>query len=319
MVGAELSSLLVRSRECDQAGDIEGAESVGTSLLRVGASDPAAASSFMSLDMAPSPSMAALLRTLSSLRTTARQRLSTTVEEENRTNEYFNDVQTREEKAGKECLSLQQQLGAERRERARQSAAMAEAEARARAELDGVETHAALTARALAAQKSQQVEAEAEAFNTEEGNLVREAARLLEELSEVQQSNREAESKLRKRKTKAEDEVVQWLAEYDKDMGAKEAVLVEERMVYDRVVRQLREYDEHYAQLRAEAEAREAGELAEEIERKEREAHEIRLDRAAATIQNVWRAYKKSIAPKKEKKGKGKGKGKGKKGKKGKK
>ena len=112
---------------------------------------------------------------------------------------------------------------------------------------------------------------------------------------------------------------MQWLAEYDKDMGAKEAVLVEERMVYDRVVRQLREYDEHYAQLRAEAEAREARELAEEIERKEREAHEIRLDRAAATIQNVWRAYKKSIAPKKEKKGKGKGKGKGKKGKKGKK
>ena len=145
--------------------------------MRVAASDPAVASSFMSLDMAPSPSMAALLRTLSSLRTTARQRLSTTVEEENRTNEYFNDVQTREEKAGKECLSLQQQLGAERRERARQSAAMAEAEARARAELDGVETHAALTARALAAQKSQQVEAEAEAFNTEEGNLVREAAR----------------------------------------------------------------------------------------------------------------------------------------------
>ena len=82
--------------------------------------------------------------------------------------EYFNEVQAREENAGKERHNLKQQLSSERRERARQAGSMAEAEARARAEFDGVETHAAMTDRALGSQKARQMEAEASSFAEEE-------------------------------------------------------------------------------------------------------------------------------------------------------
>ena len=58
--------------------------------------------------------------TLKKLRDKFNKRLSTTVQEENSNRDHFEEVQRREEKAGKEKLSLEQQLGLEKKERRRQ-------------------------------------------------------------------------------------------------------------------------------------------------------------------------------------------------------
>ena len=66
--------------------------------------------------------------TLRKLRDKFNKRLSTTVEEENSNRDHFEEVQRREEKAGKEKLSLEQQLGLEKKERRRQMQVGARAE-----------------------------------------------------------------------------------------------------------------------------------------------------------------------------------------------
>ena len=59
---------------------------------------------------------------------------------------------------------------------------------------------------------------------------------------------------------KAEGEVRNWLAEYDKEMGFKQKMLKEE-LQYNEVRKQLEQYERHYMALQAEAEAAAAAEL----------------------------------------------------------
>ncbi len=81
-----------------------------------------------------------------------------------------------------------------------------------------------------------------------------------------------------------------WLAEYDKDMGAKEKTLQEELALHADVTRQLKEYEMHYKALREEAE-RDA-EMKKKRETKERAKKIVFTQQEAASyIQKMWKKH----------------------------
>lgn len=63
--------------------------------------------------------------------------------------------------------------------------------------------------------------------------------KLRTELETSSKAHKEEETSWRKRRNKAEGEVGNWISEYDKDMGAREAVLDEERAAYADLSRRL--------------------------------------------------------------------------------
>ena len=75
-----------------------------------------------------------------------------------------------------------------------------------------------------------EVHADAEAFAAKHEQLGADLDSLRKQLVEVQAENREEELLLRKKTMKAEGEVRNWVAEYDKDMSFKQKTLKEEQL-----------------------------------------------------------------------------------------
>lgn len=269
---------------------------------------PDAAASLATLNLRPSKSMQQLLLTLEQYRASAYKNLTTTVEDENSYSEYFRNVCLREEKAGNERSSIESQLKLERRERTKQLASVNEMVARSRAEYKRIKAATKHTEDELKKRAAGTKEANDKAFEDSHGRLVLEIKKLEEELVNVQKENKAAEMLVRKKKFKSEQEVQNWLSEYDKDMGAKEKAYQDERVVYMEVRKQLKQYDEHYKVLRKEAEAAEAEKRRVQDEADKEAEHQRKLDEAARAIQMSWKLHKEQVeaAAKAEKKKGGK-------------
>eukprot|EP00239_Pterosperma_sp_CCMP1384_P001016 CAMPEP_0197852814 /NCGR_PEP_ID=MMETSP1438-20131217/21474_1 /TAXON_ID=1461541 /ORGANISM="Pterosperma sp., Strain CCMP1384" /LENGTH=359 /DNA_ID=CAMNT_0043467007 /DNA_START=334 /DNA_END=1410 /DNA_ORIENTATION=+ len=257
-----------------------------------------------------------LISTLEKVKASTFKRLTTTVEEENSERDHFEEVCKREERAGKEKQSLEQQLRVERRERSKQVNHMNDMENRARSELEQIRATSIHVNKTLEQDAQATYESDLQAFQERDAFLQQEVAKLKQELKEVQTENRDDEAHLHKKKTKSEQEVGNWLTEYDKDMFSKEKALQDEKAVYEEVKQQLQEYEEAYRVLREEAEAAAEKERKKAEEKARLAERQEKMDKAAGTIQKAWKVHKEGAnaaaaeTAGKGKKGKGGGKGK---------
>ena len=243
------------------------------------------------------------------LKAIVQRKLATTVEEEASTRAHFEEVRQREEKAAKERQALEQQLRLERKEREKQLAQANEREARANYELEALRASTDARLKALEEEAGYQRASDKASFEEREAALIKEVEQLTKELEDLSKNDRDEEAVLRKKKNKSEQEVSTWIELYDKDMGSREKGYQEEKGVYTELQKQLKEYEDHYEQLRLEAE-----EAAAEVKRRQQAAEEEEkrqqaLDDAALKIQGTWRLHKQAkeqeaAAAKKKKGGK---------------
>lgn len=238
----------------------------------------------------------------------ARRRLTTTLEEENGRKAQFDLAVDRERKAAKELQTLERQLASERADRAAVSASLTAAEARARRDLAQATTSHEVVMAELKERKAQGDAASTASFQERFTALQAEVTRLRNELEASSRTHREEEVLWRKKRNKAEQEVANWVSEYDKDMGAREAVLDEERAAYAELSKKLAST---LAQVQLLKEKRTAHDKAEQEHTRAVFALAQRQrikERAAATIQTAWKAHQatKPKPPKEEKGGKGK-------------
>ncbi|KFO23588.1 IQ domain-containing protein D [Fukomys damarensis] len=125
--------------------------------------------------------------------------------------------------------------------------------------------------------------------------------------------NREAEQALRKKKYKVETEIENWIQKYDTEMSEKQEEFEDLRTVHKEEKQQLEELRrrhqvlvEEFSQIQAEREVSSQKRL-------EAEREMLRMVRAAALIQAVWKGYLvRSMLRSKKKRGRGKSTGKGK-------
>ncbi|KAK3233691.1 hypothetical protein CYMTET_56025 [Cymbomonas tetramitiformis] len=316
VVGPELAGELMDHRTATSKVAIEGSEvltSNTNSVCRTLRKNPHLESKLAQLfHDSRSQGMLNFIHTLEKVKTTTYKRLTTTVEEENSERDHFEEVCKREEKAGKERQSLEQQLRVERRERQKQLNHMTEMENRSITELEQIKATSVHVAKRLEEDAEATRESDKTTFQERDGKLVTEVTKLKGDLTNVQGKNRDDEGLLRKKKTKSEQEVGNWLTEYDKDMFSKEKALQEEKAVYEEVKQQLGEYEEEYRKLRDEAEAAAEKERKKAEEKARIEERQRKMDQAAVTIQKAWRTHSTTTGKGAEDTGKGK---KGKKGK----
>eukprot|EP00238_Polyblepharides_amylifera_P010836 CAMPEP_0196587282 /NCGR_PEP_ID=MMETSP1081-20130531/57000_1 /TAXON_ID=36882 /ORGANISM="Pyramimonas amylifera, Strain CCMP720" /LENGTH=362 /DNA_ID=CAMNT_0041909425 /DNA_START=137 /DNA_END=1225 /DNA_ORIENTATION=- len=243
--------------------------------------------------------------------------LTTTMEEENSEKDHFEEVCRREEKAGKERQTLEQQLRVERRERSKQVNYMMGMESRATSELEQLRSTSVKMITSLQTDAKSTLESDLQAYQERDVFLKAEVDKLRAELAMVEAENRDEEMHLRKKKTKSEQDVDGCLALYDSEMSQKEKAFQEELAVYEEVKSTLSEDEAAWRELRAEADAAEEKAKKKADERARRDEKEKRVNKAASVIQKAWRDLHNSKPPGgedtgKKKKGKGKG-GKGKK------
>ena len=157
---------------------------------------------------------------------------------------------------------------------------------------------------------------------TNDAKLHQDAKKTLEEtigqlrkkLNDNLTAHRESELQLRKRKFKVENELENWIREYDNDMGERQEEMEEVQKVYDTQKSQLEELEERFKTLEEEYnQVMENRRIAKE----KREQAELQLRamvKAATMLQALWRSFKcRKMLKQKQKKGK-KGKKSGKKG-----
>eukprot|EP00232_Nephroselmis_pyriformis_P022296 CAMPEP_0182866424 /NCGR_PEP_ID=MMETSP0034_2-20130328/8197_1 /TAXON_ID=156128 /ORGANISM="Nephroselmis pyriformis, Strain CCMP717" /LENGTH=341 /DNA_ID=CAMNT_0024998751 /DNA_START=201 /DNA_END=1222 /DNA_ORIENTATION=+ len=301
VLGPEVGHVLIQHRNAAEASKgyvtYEPLAQTTLHVTRLLKANPAAAAKIETLQTERSPATIYLSATLKKLRDKFNKRLSTTVEEENSNRDHFEEVQRREEKAGKEKLSLEQQLGLEKKERRRQMQLMNDQEKRATDELATIKETTDETLKQLEGQAKYTKDMDLQSFSEREVFLTSEVAKLRMELDRVQKEHREEEAVWRKKKTKAENEVGEALKKYDDEMGEKQQQLQDVQAMYANVQLELKEYEEGHRKLKEESDAFTA---------KEREANaaiqaeldkQQKFDEAASLIQNLWKQHKTESAP----------------------
>eukprot|EP00118_Oscarella_pearsei_P018018 m.182076 g.182076 ORF g.182076 m.182076 type:complete len:467 (+) comp39285_c0_seq13:668-2068(+) len=255
-----------------------------------------------------------LLDLLAELKSSLKERLATSKQEENDRGEYLNHVSKREEKAQAEIQKLEEELDEAISKRQKE---ISEKEAIARKLENDL-----YTVQKTSQENDHRVLAEAEkietgdlkAHETKRTKLEQELARLKKTLADNRLAHRESELNLRKRKFKVENELENWIREYDNDMSERQDELEGVQLVYDEEKVQLNELEERFSTLEIEydrvvEEKRIAKQKAEEAQREME-----KMIRAATMLQSLWRSFKCRKMLKQKQKGKKKGKKSGKKG-----
>jgi len=254
----------------------------------------------------PSAAFVAHFSLMEKLRKVTYSKMVTTVEEEESQKTHFEEVLKREEKADKEKHSLEQQLRVERDERSKQMSLVTEMEQRAQEDVESIEQASKQDRDILEREVTETKALDSKHFEQDQTMLNSELQKLKTELIKVEEKNRDSEATLRKKKNKSEQEVSNWLTEYDKDMTSKKDSYEEELAVFNQVKKQMEEYKEHCDELVKEREAYEA--VQNEIAQKKAAAAVLLAmeNKAALYIQGKWRAHneKTKASKKKAKKGK---------------
>eukprot|EP00241_Pyramimonas_parkeae_P005339 CAMPEP_0114239084 /NCGR_PEP_ID=MMETSP0058-20121206/8262_1 /TAXON_ID=36894 /ORGANISM="Pyramimonas parkeae, CCMP726" /LENGTH=357 /DNA_ID=CAMNT_0001351223 /DNA_START=139 /DNA_END=1212 /DNA_ORIENTATION=+ len=314
VVGRELSSLLGEHRLGAARVQAEGQTALAASTLSICRAMRKNANLEQQLATLfheeRSMGMMELIAILEKVRARTQKSLTTTMEEENSEKDHFEEVCRREEKAGKERQTLEQQLRVERRERSKQVNYMTGMETRANSDLDQIKSTSVRMVAELQSETKASKEADKTSFVERETFLMAEVEKLRAELLQIEKVNREEEVALRSKKTKKEQEVLITLGEYDSDMSTKEKAYQDEKAVYEEVKQQLAEMEIAYKELQEEAEVAAEKNRKHQEEKARHEEKEQRLNRAACTIQRMWRSHNTVKGGKKEddgKKKKGKG------------
>lgn len=247
-----------------------------------------------SLDDPPQADVASLAGLFAALRSAGeftRRRLTTTLEEENGRKAQFDLAVDRERKAAKELQTLERQLASERKDRTAVVASLTAAEARARRDLaQATDSHATATAD-LRQRKAEGDEAAGAGFRARHAALQAEVARLRTELEASSRAHREEETSWRKKRTKAEQEVANWLSEYDKDMTSREVVLDKERAAFAELSGKLASTLQQANALKEARIPHEKGEQ-ERLRALFARAQKERIaERAAKAIQTAWKTH----------------------------
>ncbi|KAG7481077.1 hypothetical protein MATL_G00062950 [Megalops atlanticus] len=144
-------------------------------------------------------------------------------------------------------------------------------------------------------------------------HMQQEANQLHGQFNNLIAENREVEMTLRKKKSKVETEIENWVQKYDTDMEEKQTELEELSTFYTQETEELQDLEEHYAVLELEYnQIMEERRLAQE-QREEEERELVIMHHNAVVIQAYWRGFKVRKAMKSKSKGKKGKKGKGKK------
>mmetsp|Transcript_7603 Transcript_7603/g.13085 ORF Transcript_7603/g.13085 Transcript_7603/m.13085 type:complete len:364 (-) Transcript_7603:224-1315(-) len=313
--GREFSSILVSHRNASTKVQIKGHECLGPTTLSICRTMKQNPQIEPQLDHVfgeeRSHGITELINILIAVKDRTYKRLTTTMEEENSEQDHFEEVCRREERAGKERQTLEQQLQLDRRERSKQVNHILDLEARSKSERELISSTSSQMATDLETSSKNTTSMDVTTFKERETFLRAEVDKLKLERETVEKDNREEELHLRSKKNKKTTEVEELLKVYDSEMSAKETAYQEEKKKYEELKENLARCEREFGELQEQA--KEAREHMEKLrEEKERKAErEKKMRDAAIIIQRAWRAHKSSGPAKKEDAG-------GKKGKKGK-
>lgn len=226
------------------------------------------------------------------------KRLDTTLEEENGRKAQFESAVDRERKAAKELQTLERQLAGEHADRVAIVGNLNAAESRAMRDLKLARSSYDRESSNMAQNASDEQQASSDTFSARRAALEAEVTRLRAELDTSSKAHRDEESGLRKKRTKAEQEVANWVAEYDKDMGAREALLQEERGAAGEVAARLAAMVESVTTLKQARLLFDLMERERSLKEFSRKMKTKARERAARTIQTAWRAHRPPAKPK---------------------
>lgn len=255
------------------------------------------------------------LHTFAELKSQTFLRLSTSVEEEKSKEDWFLEISAREERASQTLRQLQKEIRAEKAERERQVSARNEQIQKLRDELEEIKTTTVNEVKALEADTKAQEEADKAASVTRDTALREEMERLQLQIKQQKAEHKEKEETLRKKKTKNESEVENWIGKYDVDMEDKEKEITGLRAVYEEDRKEMMRLEDYFTKLQIEREAQLAVERKKAEEQARQNAQTVTLAKAAVMLQKMWRGKMGRRDLERKRSGsRGKGKGKGDKG-----
>eukprot|EP00976_Prorocentrum_cordatum_P016790 337800-Prorocentrum_minimum.AAC.2 len=310
VVGPDLTSLLLQHRNAATKVQMEGHDCLQPTTLSfcrmLKKNPPLEAQLEQLFSDERSQGTMELIAILTAVKDRTYRRLTTTMEEENSERDHFEEVCRREERAGKERQTLEQQLHIERRERSKQINHVLDLEARARNERKTITTTSVDQSKDLEDRSKKTMKLDLDSFSERETFLKAEVEKLKLERDTVVKENREEELMLRSKRNKKTTEVEELLKVYDEEMSTKETAYQEEKRKYEELKENLARCEREFGELQEQAkEAREAMEKSKE--EKERKAEREKKQReAAVVIQRAWRSHKAATSGKKDEGKKGK-------------
>jgi chromosome segregation ATPase len=255
-----------------------------------------------------------LIDLLNELRRYGKEKLATSKQEEEDRETVLTELLHREEKAMTEIKRLEEELNAAVQKKEEQVNEKKGIIKGLETELQLVKKSSEENDRRVSAEASKLETNERKSHETRKSNFELEIVQLKKKLADNQVVHRESELQLRKRKFKVENELENWIREYDNDMGERQDEIEQVQKVYDEQKTQLEELEERFKTLEEEynqvvEDRRIAKEKKDEAEREFNA-----MVRAAIMLQSLWRSYRcRKMLKQKQKKGK-KGKKSGKKG-----
>eukprot|EP00741_Cyanophora_paradoxa_P015114 tig00020848_g14585.t1 len=263
--------------------------------------------------------LVSFINTLTELKSVTYAKLLTSAEEEKQKQDMLADMIAREKKATAEMKQLQKELAYEKRERERAVRARDEQINKLNDERRDIELTKERETRKLESETKARNDAALNAFRDKQKAMSEEIAAMTAKLHADLAEHRDNEDGLRKRKFKAEQEVVEWISKFDSDMTDLQNKIDSLTEQYEHEKKELAFYEEYHEKKLAEEAAREAiRRKLEEEERLKMRVFEF-LNLSSSRIQAAWKAHKQHRLYKERKaaggggkKGKGKGKSKGK-------
>eukprot|EP00892_Ulva_mutabilis_P009166 jgi/Ulvmu1/6621/UM003_0258.1 len=256
-------------------------------------------------------SMLHVINLFKELRDVAHKRLTTTVEEDRRAQEHFEDVKLREEKAMSEQQQLQQKLKLDRIQWQKQAHLVRAQEEALVTNLNAMRTSHAATLHQLRSENQSLQQAFDAEYEEARTRLLADVAALEAELAGMHAAHGEAEEATRKRKKKAEQEVDMAVREYDAEIVERHAEVEREEAALQGLQARMAVLSEELQSMQSARHAHEEDLARQERERQRALVAAFTRNRASRVIQKAWAAY--LVAKKKAASSKGKEKGKGKK------
>ncbi|RKP00282.1 hypothetical protein CXG81DRAFT_27006 [Caulochytrium protostelioides] len=277
---------------------------------------PHAARKLAYLNLAVSPAMEEMERCHATMKALIQTQLSTSYEDDRQRQKQLTGIIAKERKRAEEIKALTEQLVLAQNQR---DSELHQQDTTIRALKEELKTMTARneeTTKRLMMRSKHKEDADQHLSSETETAIQNDIRTLSSELQQLLVAHRSAEAHQRKKKFKVEEEVDNWIHNYDQDMQEKQADYDEIHSLYQDEKTQLDELSRHHDALQAEWAVIEVERQAAEAQRKRVEAEQARLHKAATQIQAAWRGYatRKKLRLKAVERKKGSGKSSGKKG-----
>jgi len=237
--------------------------------------------------------MDAFVKCTELLFTMTADRLLTTVDDERVKRDMYESLKAKNEKASKDKASLEHQLKSQRKAIRKESAMLQFEEERAASAHAALVNHVVTTRDTLQSETTAERESIDAAHEASKQKLSKDIAKLEARFEEMAKSNKDMELLLRKKNRNETEEILNWIAEYDKEMFAKQGEVDEERSVHDDMLAQIHKYTLAGEAMRKVREEREAVEEAARLKREKEKRFIFATQQAARVFQATWKEYKR--------------------------